>query len=40
LVAKFAIADLDLEPGDATLTLSGAFQDGGAFSASDEVKVK
>ena len=40
LVAKFAIADLDLEPGEATLTLSGAFQDGGGFSASDVVTVK
>lgn len=40
LVAKFAVADLDLEPGEATLTLSGEFKDGGEFSATDVVGVK
>jgi hypothetical protein len=40
LVAKFALADLGLEPGEASLTLSGTFKDGGAFSASDMVTVK
>ena len=40
IVAKFAVADLGLEPGEATLTLSGAFEDGGLFSASDVVRVK
>jgi hypothetical protein len=40
LVAKFAVADLGLEPGDATLTLSGDFKDGRSFSASDGVTVK
>ena len=40
IVAKFAVADLGLEPGEVTLTLSGAFEDGGLFSASDVVRVK
>ena len=40
LVAKFAVDDLDLEPGKAALTLDGAFKDGGDFSATDEVMVK
>lgn len=39
-VAKFAIADLNLTPGPAILTLTGAFKDGGDFSATDEVVVK
>ena len=40
IVAKFAVADLGLQPGQATLTLSGSFTDGGTFSASDVVVVK
>lgn len=40
IVAKFAVADLDLEPGQATLTLNGSFKDEGSFSASDTVTVK
>ena len=40
LVAKFAVADLGLDPGEATLTLTGAFKDGRTFSASDTVGVK
>jgi len=38
--AKFAVADLKREPGEATLTLSGGFEGGGGFSASDRVTVK
>jgi len=40
IAAKFAVADLGLEPGEATLTLSGDFEGGGSFSASDTVTVK
>ncbi len=40
LAAKFSVADLNLEPGTATLTLSGDYKDGGGFSASDTVTVK
>ena len=40
IVAKFAVADLDLEPGKAELTLSGAFEIGGSFAATDVVTVK
>lgn len=40
IVLKFAVADLDLEPGEATLTLSGDFKDGSSFSATDVVWVK
>jgi len=40
IVIKFAIADLDLAPGEATLTLSGALKDGTEFSATDVVRVK
>lgn len=40
LVAKFAISDLGLKPGPATLTLPGSFKDGGDFSATDQVMVK
>lgn len=40
IVAKFSVADLGLEPGEATLTLSGAFTEGGGFSAADVVTVK
>jgi hypothetical protein len=40
LVAKFAVADLDLEPGERILTLSGDFKEGGNFSVSDTVTVK
>lgn len=43
LVAKFAVADLDLEPGEATLTLSGDIIDDDvvdSFEASDVVRVK
>jgi hypothetical protein len=39
LAARFAVEDLGLEPGEATLTLSGAGE-GGTFSASDDVRVK
>ena len=40
IAAKFAVADLGLEDGEATLTLSGAYKDGRTFSASDVVTVK
>ena len=40
IAAKFAVADLGLEAGKATLTLSGAYIDGGFFRASDTVTVK
>jgi len=40
LVAKFTVVDLNLVPGEATLTLSGDFKDGVTFSASDVVTVK
>lgn len=40
LVARFDLADLALEPGEVALTLSGAFEDGGGFSATDVVTVK
>ncbi|HPC97072.1 MAG TPA: hypothetical protein PLU87_19195 [Sedimentisphaerales bacterium] len=40
IAAKFAVADLDLEPGQATLTLSGDLEEDGSFSASDVVTVK
>jgi len=40
IVAKFAIADLALEAGEATLTLSGSLTDGSDFSATDVVTVK
>ncbi len=39
LVAKFAIADLDLKRGLVTLTLTGLTTEG-SFSAADEVVVK
>jgi len=39
IVAKFAIADLDLAPGEVTLTLSGTLTTGD-FSATDVVRVK
>ena len=40
LVAKFRVADLGLEPGKATLTLSGDFKNGDSFSATGVVRVK
>lgn len=40
IAAKFAVADLGLAPGQTTLTLSGDFEDGGSFAASDVVTVK
>ena len=40
IVAKFSVADLDLVPGDATLTLTGEYKDGSEFSATDDVRVK
>lgn len=40
IVGKFAVADLGLAPGTATLTLTGAFADGGTFTATDVVTVK
>ena len=40
IVLEFSVADLDLEPGDRILTLSGAFEGGSSFSATDAVKVK
>ncbi len=40
VAAKFAVADLDLVPGEATLTLSGDFVGGDSFNASDVVRVK
>lgn len=40
LVAKFAVADLGLEPGEATLTLIADLKDGDVFIATDVVGVK
>ena len=40
IAAKFAVADLGLEPGRVTLTLNGALIDGSRFSAGDTVTVK
>ena len=40
VAAKFAVAELGLAPGEATLTLSGRFEDGDSFAASDDVRVK
>ena len=40
LVARFRIADLGLVPGVATLTLTGVFDDGSGFTATDVVTVK
>jgi hypothetical protein len=41
LVARFALADLALTPGEATLILTGLYLDGdGGFAASDVVTVK
>lgn len=41
VAAKFAVADLGLEPGETTLTLSGDYADDGCdFAASDVVTVK
>lgn len=40
IVAKFAVEDLKLKPGEATLTLCGNYDDGSTFCASDSVIVK
>jgi hypothetical protein len=41
LVAKFEVADLELAPGEVnTLTLGGDYEEGGSFSATDQVRVK
>ncbi len=40
IAAKFAVVDLDLEPGRVTLTLEGDLEDSDSFSASDVVTVK
>ena len=40
LVARFAVADLGLVPGEVTLTLSGDYAAGGTFTATDLVRVK
>ncbi len=40
IVARFGVADLDLEPGRAELTLTLEFADGGGFSGTDWVTVK
>jgi len=42
LAARFAVADLDLVPGDAVLVLSGTYtgETAETFSAEDAVKVK
>ncbi|MHB9129671.1 MAG: hypothetical protein ACYDBB_01095 [Armatimonadota bacterium] len=40
LVVKFALADLELSPGEVLMTLIGAFTDGNSFSATDVVTVK
>lgn len=40
LVARFAIEDLGLVPGEVALTLGCARTDGGAFSATDVVRAK
>ena len=43
IVAKFAVDDINLEPGEVTLTLNGAYTEeagGGGFSASDVLTVK
>ena len=40
LVARFALADLSLEPGMMPLTLTGLFADGTPFAATTEVTVR
>ena len=40
LVAKFSVSDLGLAPGEVTFTLSGDYEAGGTFSASDTATVK
>lgn len=40
LVARFALADLALQRGQATVTLTGLYDDGDEFAASDIVTVK
>ena len=40
IVARFAVAELGLEPGEVTLTLCGDYAAGGSFVATDVVKVK
>ena len=42
LAARFAVADLDLTPGEAVLTLTGTFvgEEAKTFSAEDTVSVK
>ncbi len=40
IVGKFAIAELGLEPGQATLLLTGDYLEGGSFTAVDVVTVK
>ncbi|NLS94866.1 MAG: hypothetical protein GXX96_22150 [Planctomycetaceae bacterium] len=40
IVARFAVADLGLEPGQAVLELTMALIDGSGFSATDTVTVK
>ena len=41
LAARFAVADLGLAPGEATLTLTGDYiEPGASFAAADDVRVK
>lgn len=40
IAAKFAVADLNLQPGRAILTLTGNFDDGANIFASDVVTVR
>ena len=40
LVARFAVADLELAPGKVELTLTAVWEDGSGFSAMDAVTVK
>lgn len=40
IAAKFAVGDLELEPGEVTLTLTGDLENGDSFSATDVVRVK
>lgn len=40
LAARFAVTELELDPGDVTLTLCGIYTDGEALEATDTVWVK
>jgi hypothetical protein len=40
LAARFALTELELDPGDVTLTLCGSYKEDGTFAATDTVWVK